>query len=157
MSTKEIKGASGSSDWPLSERTHAFDDAAAEARIQKWASSDGSGDKDKINWDKYASVHFWRDPADREDMGGYKLKFCDVVGGRVVAVWRGIATAAAVMQGARGGVNIPEADRAGVQAKIASYYAKARTAFDDATIQVPWASGQKASVPTRAWAHMEIK
>lgn len=174
------KAASGSTDIPLNaERDRAYIDGEAEARIQKWASSDGSGAKDKMGWDKYASVHFWRDPSNKTNFSGYKLKFADIVDGQASAIWHAVVAVAAVMQGARGGVDIPDADRAGVKRKVEAYYAKARDKFNDDTIQVPWAAGKSAAEITgeitkavqranlrdgkttgemrQAWATLEIK
>lgn len=139
--------ASGSTDWPINgERDRAWLDSDAEARIQRWASTDGSGDKAKIDWTKFASVHFWRDPKNAEDFGGYKLAFCDVVDGQVNAIWHGVTACAEVMQGSRGGVEMPDADRAGVKRKIEAYYAKARDKFNDDTIKVPWDGGSAKAV-----------
>jgi len=137
-------GATGSEDWPLSERDHAWSSSAADTRIRKWASSDGSGDKDKIDWAKYRSAHFWYDENNDKQFGGYKLPFCDVLSGQVTAVWRGVTASAAVMQGSRGGVDIPESDKDGVKAKIAAYYKKAAKKYDDDTIKVPWDASASA-------------
>ena len=139
------KSASGATDLPLSERDRAWDSSAADDRVRKWASSDGSGDKDKVNWAKYASAHFWTDPNNKEAFGGYKLGFADVVGGTLTAIWRGVTASAAVMQGSRGGVDIPDSDRAGVRGKIEAYYNKARSQYKDDSIQVPWASSGGSS------------
>lgn len=133
-----VRAACGSLDWPLSDRERAWSASEADARLRAWATSDGSGDKDKVDWNKYASAHFWRDDADPEHFGSYKLAFADVVEGRVYAVWRAVAACAAVMQGGRGGVDIPDGDKPGVRAKIAAYYAKAAKAFADDTIKAPW-------------------
>lgn len=95
----------------------------AEPRIRAWASSDGSGDKDKIDWEKYRKAFFWYDDDESEKFESYKLIFADVVDGKLYAVARGVHGAAGVMQGARGGVDIPAADRAAVKAHIARYYA----------------------------------
>lgn len=137
-------GATGNEDWPLSERDHAWGASAADDRIRKWASSDGSGDKDKMDWAKYRSVHFWYDENNDKSFGGYKLLFCDVLSSQVTAVWRGVTACAAVMQGGRGGVDIPEGDRDGVKAKIAGYYKKAAKKYDDDSITVPWEASAKA-------------
>ena len=132
-------GVSGASDIQLlNDRNAAWDGPAAEQRIQQWASSDGSGAKETIDWSKYASVFFWKDPANLANFGGYKLLFADVVDGEVNAVWRGVATDAAIMQGSRGGVDMPDADRADVKTRIGGYYDRFAQLFDDASIVAPW-------------------
>jgi hypothetical protein len=54
-----------------------------------------------------------------------------VVDEKLVAVPRGIFAAAAVMQGSRGGVDLPEKDIDRVKSHLAKYYAK----LDDSA---PW-------------------
>jgi len=44
--------------------------------------------------------------------------------GRLVAVPRGVMAAAAVMQGSRGGVQLPQQDIPRVKSHLAKYYAK---------------------------------
>ena len=122
----------------LRDREHSNQDEGTLWRIRKWASSDGSADKDKIDWDKYARAFFWVDPDHKHDFGGYKLKFADVVQGKLVAVPRGVFSAAALIQGSRGGVDMPEADRAKVKAHIAHYYRKMAEVFNDRGIVPPW-------------------
>lgn len=140
-------GASGSEDWPLSERDHAWSNSAADDRIRKWASSDGSGDKEKMDWAKYRSVHFWYDDKNDKSFGGYKLLFCDVLSNQVTAIWRGVTACAGSVQGSRGGLDIPDSDKAGVKAKIASYYKKAKKKYDDDSIQVPWEASASDNQP----------
>jgi 2'-5' RNA ligase len=131
-------GATGNADWPLAERDRAFQDSAVEPRIRKWASTDGSGDLDKMDWGKYRSVHFWWDETKPELEQSYKMKFCDVINGRVHAVPRGIFVAAAEMQGARGGVDIPAADKETVRGRIGGYYRRMAKEFNDPSIKAPW-------------------
>ena len=99
-----------------------WDADRAEASIRKWASSDGSGDKDKINWSKYRQGFAWYDPEHADDFGGYKLPHHEVIDGELCVVWRGVAAAMAALMGARGGVNIPDKDRRGVYNHLAKHY-----------------------------------
>lgn len=99
-----------------------WDADAAEKRIRRWASSDGSGDKDKIDWKKYAQAFAWYDDKDPENFGSYKLPHHDVKDGKFVVVWRGVAAAMAALLGARGGVRIPESDRKKVYNHLAKHY-----------------------------------
>ena len=90
-------------DLPLSDRDRAWDADGAETRMRRRASSDGSGDKDTIDWSQYREGFFWYDPDDAESFGGYKLAFADWINGRLHAVWRGVTAVAGVLSGARGG------------------------------------------------------
>ncbi len=131
--------ADGSASLPLhADRELAWDSAAADKAIRAWASSDGSGAPDKMDWAKYASVHFWHDPALATDFGGYKLLFADVFGGKPEAVWKGVAAVAAALQGSRGGVNIPAAEVDAVKGHVATYYQRFAKLFKDDQIVPPW-------------------
>lgn len=128
------KGASGKSSWPLADRDVAWDNGEATQAIEKWA----AGADGKLDAAKLASVHFWKDSsADGSLIGSYKLLFCDVIGGDVKAVPKGIFACAAAMQGSHG--NKPDIDdQDGVRSKIASYYHKMAKEFKDPTIVPPW-------------------
>ncbi len=93
-------------------------------RARRWASSDGSGDKDKVDFEKYKKVFVWRDDADKENFTAYKLPFADIKEGKPVAIWRGVVAAMAAVLGARGGVDIPESDRKKAYNFLAGYYKK---------------------------------
>lgn len=119
-----VKRATQFSDLPLADRERPWDADAAVQRVRQWASSDGSGDKEKIDWAKFRQAFFWYDEDDAENFRAYKLPFADVIDGRLYAVPRGVFAAAAAVMGARGGVDIPEADVPAVKAHIARYYRK---------------------------------
>ncbi|MGH1562753.1 hypothetical protein [Mumia sp. DW29H23] len=105
-------------DLPLADRDREWDGAAAEKRVRTWA-----GAEDGPNA-KYRDAHLWYDGDAPDNFTSYKLLVADVVDGRLRAVPRGIIAAAGVLDGARGGVDIPsdEADRA--KAHLAHYYEK---------------------------------
>ena len=141
----DVFAASGDTGLPLSERDRAWDAPDATKRVAKWASSDGSGDKDKVDWGKYGKAFF---AGSGTDFGGYKLPFADIIGGKLTAVWRGVTAAAARLNQTQG------VDKAAVQGKIAGYYAAARKAYGDDSIQVPWAKkGASADGETLAAIH----
>ena len=97
-----------------------WDAADARRKIAKWASSDGSGDKDKIDWKKYAQGFAWYDASDPENFGSYKLPHHTVKDGKLVTVKKGVEAAAAVLQGSRGGADIDNI--ADVKKHLASHY-----------------------------------
>lgn len=99
-----------------------WDADAALARVRRWASRDGSGDKETIDWAKYRRAFAWYDARDPENFGSYKLPHHDVVDGKLVVHKRGVYAAAAVLQGARGGVDIPEGELEAVKRHIAAHY-----------------------------------
>lgn len=105
-------------DLPLADRDREWDGAAAEKRVRAWA-----GAEDEPN-EKYRDAHVWYDADAKQNFTAYKLLVADVIDGRLRAVPRGVFAAAAVMQGSRGGVDLPERDIERVKSHLAKYYAK---------------------------------
>ena len=112
-------------DLPLADRDRAWDGDAAEKRVRAWADAE-----DEPN-EKYRDAHVWYDADNKDNFTAYKLLIADVVDGRLKAVPRGVMAAAGVMQGARGGVDIPGKDVDRVKSHLAKYYKK----MDDTA---PW-------------------
>lgn len=135
------KGASGKASWPLADRDLAWDNGAAHnAIVKKATKADGSLDQALMK-----SVHFWYDASAPDEIGSYKLLFCDVIDDEIKAVPRGIFACT----GGHGlaVADIPESDIDGVKAKIAGYYKRMATAFNDDSIEPSWEkeSGDKRS------------
>jgi hypothetical protein len=112
-------------DLPLADRDRSWDGDAADKRVRRWA-----GAEDEPNA-KYRDAHVWYDADQKDEFGSYKLLIADVVDGGLAAVPRGVMAAAAVMQGARGGVDLPDNDIDRVKSHLAKYYDK----MDDTA---PW-------------------
>ncbi|KQY22939.1 hypothetical protein ASD16_10055 [Cellulomonas sp. Root485] len=105
-------------DLPLADRDRAWDGDAAEKRVRAWAKAE-----DEPN-EKYRDAHVWYDADAKENFTAYKLLIADVIDGRLRAVPRGVFAAAAVMQGSRGGVDVPDKDRDRIKSHLAKYYKK---------------------------------
>ena len=105
-------------DFPLADRDREWDGAAAEKRIRAWA-----GAEDEPN-EKYRDAHVWYDADNKENFTAYKLPIADVINGEIRAVPRGFMAAAAVMQGSRGGADLPAKDIDRVKSHLAKYYDK---------------------------------
>lgn len=105
-------------DLPLADRDRAWDGDAAESRVRVWANAENGPNE------KYRDAHVWYDSEKKDNFTAYKLLIADVVDGRLTAVPRGIMAAAAVMQGSRGGVDLPRKDIDRVKSHLAKYYAK---------------------------------
>ncbi len=112
-------------DLPLADRDREWDGDAAEKRVRAWAGAD-----DEPNA-KYRDAHVWYDADEKDEFGAYKLLIADVVDGKLKAVPRAVIQAAAIMQGARGGIDLPKNDIDRVKSHLAKYYAK----MDDTA---PW-------------------
>jgi HK97 family phage prohead protease len=113
-----FKAATPFRDLSLADRDRPWDANSALSRVKQLTDSEEKPGKD------YKDGFFWFDRADKENFGAYKLPFADVIDGKLVAIPRGIFAAAAAMQGARGGVDIPDAERAAVERHINRYYNK---------------------------------
>ena len=105
-------------DLPLADRDREWDGDAAEKRVRAWAKA-----QDEPN-EKYRDAHVWYDADAKENFTAYKLLIADVIDGRLKAVPRGVFAAAAVMQGSRGGVDVPDKDRDRIKSHLAKYYKK---------------------------------
>ena len=105
-------------DLPLADRTREWDGDAADKRVRKWA-----GAEDEPN-QKYRDAHVWYDSDNKDNFTAYKLLIADVVGDKLKAVPRGVMAAGAIMEGARGGINLPKEDIDRVKSHLAKYYNK---------------------------------
>lgn len=129
--TAELRGVSGATDLPIGPREREWDADAAEARVRSWSDSTDEPSA------RYRQAFFWFDSEAADQFGSYKLGFADVINGRLTAIPRGIFAAAAVLSGARGGVDVG-GDAAAVRSRVAGYYARLRREFDDESIVAPW-------------------
>ena len=105
-------------NFPLADRDREWDGSAAEKRVRTWAGAEDEPNK------KYRDAHVWYDNDKKSNFTGYKLLIADVIDGRLMAVPRGVMAAAAVMQGSRGGIDLPRRDIDRVKSHLAKYYAK---------------------------------
>ena len=105
-------------DLPLADRDREWDGDAAEKRVRRWA-----GAEEEPN-EKYRDAHVWYDADSKDNFTAYKLLIADVVGDRLKAVPRGVMAAGNVLQGARGGVDLPQRDVDRVKSHLAKYYEK---------------------------------
>jgi hypothetical protein len=112
-------------DLPMADRDREWDGSAAESRVRDWA-----GAEDGPN-EKYRDAHVWYDKDNKDNFTAYKLLIADVIDGKLYAVPRGVMAAGNVMQGSRGGVDLPKGDIDRVKSHLAKYYAK----MDDTA---PW-------------------
>jgi hypothetical protein len=93
---------------------------------------DGTDKMDRIirerGWEGVALAHAWHDPKEDPDndppqeKGAYKLPHHELIDGELRVVWRGVVAAMTVVNGARGGVDIPESDRRKVYDHLAAHY-----------------------------------
>lgn len=110
-----IKAVVPFQDLPLADKDREWDASEARKRLADWAGDD---------MDEYRKGFLWYDEENADNLTAYKLPIADVIDGRLYAVPRAIIAAAAAIQGARGGVDIPASDVPGVKNHIEKYYKK---------------------------------
>jgi hypothetical protein len=105
-------------DLPLADRDRGWDGDAAEKRVRKWAHA-----QDEPN-EKYRDAHVWYDSDKKDNFTAYKLLIADVIDDKLQVVPRGVMAAGAIMDGARGGIDLPKDDVDRVKSHLAKYYKK---------------------------------
>jgi len=120
-----VKAVQPDRDLPLAPEDYEWDQPAALERVRAWASSDGSGDKDKIDWDMYARAFMLVREGMEEDFGGYGYPYADVIDGRLYAHIRPVQIIANILVGGQGGGNLNPEDRRKMGRVVAAYYDKA--------------------------------
>ena len=107
-----VASVTGAVDLPVASRELEWDGDAATGRVFEWADGDTG---------KLSQAYAYRDDeADPATKAAYKLGYADVIDGRLTIVPRGVFAAEAAVNGARGGVDIPADQLAGVKERLAS-------------------------------------
>lgn len=109
--------ANGNMDLPLAERDREWDGDEARERVFTWAGWEEDPDPEKAR-----QAFFAYDDEHPEHKHSYKLPFADIIDGQLRAVPRGVFAAAAVLEGARGGVELPDDVIREVRQKVEHYY-----------------------------------
>ena len=105
-------------DLPMADRDRSWDGSSANKRVRDWANA-----QDEPN-DRYRKAFVWYDADNKDNFTAYKFQIADVVGGKLKAVPRGVFAAAVVMQGGRGGADLPKKDIDRVKSHLGRYYDK---------------------------------
>jgi hypothetical protein len=106
------KGAVPYADTAKADKSTAWDADAARGRLKEWAGDDLR---------KYRRGFAYVD-GKGDNVGDYKLPHHDVRDGTLVVVFKGVAAAMGALNGARGGMSLPDADKKLVYAHLARHY-----------------------------------
>jgi len=80
---------------------------------------------DQLGWKGLEQACLYKDPeADPETKAAYKLPVAKLKGGKLTVYWNGVRAAMAVLNGARGGMEIPESARKKIYTKIKKLYSQ---------------------------------
>jgi hypothetical protein len=147
--------SSGWGSLPIADTGQKWDGPGAAGRVAQWAGVDEEG-AGQAAWDKYARAFLWQDPdADPQTKGAYKLGVADVIDGDLTIVPRGVYAVAGVLNGARGGADIPEAQQGRLKSTVSGLYERIAKAADDDTIKAPFSLVASAEpemrLPHRSW------
>ncbi len=108
----------GDTQLPLASRDRDWDgEAAADSMFRRAGWADDHADPYMARQGFFAY-----DDASPKNKTAYKLPFAAVIDGRLKAVPRGIFSVAQVLEGARGGVDLPDEVVAAIRRKVAAYY-----------------------------------
>lgn len=100
----------------LAMKTRQWDRNSAVRRIREKTDSIDSPSDD------YFKYFLFYDKENKQNFDAYKLPIADVIGGEIKAVPRAVFSAASVINGARGGIDIPESDIDSIKRNIVQYY-----------------------------------
>jgi hypothetical protein len=93
--------SSGWSSMPIADAGHGWDGDGARGRARTWADGDMR---------QYRRIFLWWDSANPENFGSYKLPIADIIDGTPTIIPKAVSAALGAINGARGGVAIPDAD-----------------------------------------------
>ena len=113
-----VKAVTPYKNYPLAATDRAWDADAADKRVRKFVDAE-----DKPNA-AYRETFMWWDSDEPDNFTSGKLGYVDVVDGKLMAIPRAIYAIAGALQGARGGVDIPEADQNKIKQNVDKYYQK---------------------------------
>ena len=111
--------SSGATDLPLADADREWDGDEATDALFKLA-----GDGDDFDASTVRRGHFAYNTGDADQQQGYKLPFATVVDGKLKAVPRAIYAVAQVLEGGRGGVDLPDDVQQEIRKKVEKYYDK---------------------------------
>jgi hypothetical protein len=123
--------------------TGQWDGRAADRRLRAWAGGES------LDWAKYRRGFGWFDSANPEAFDSYKLPHHDIMDGDIKTHRGGVIAAGNAIQGGRGGVDIPDGERAGVRSHLARHYRQ----FD---MQPPWERSAEATHCEQCFADTEL-
>lgn len=126
-----FKSFAGDTKLPLAPRDRSWDGTQAEQRIREYTDSIEAPNQD------YKKYFMWFDGENADLFGSYKLLYADIINGKPHIVPRAIFAIAGILNGARGGVDISEADKNKIKPVINQLYKRMADEFNDDSIVSP--------------------
>lgn len=126
-----FKSFAGNTRLPLAPRDRTWDGTEAERRIREYTKSTEAPSQD------YRKYFMYFDGQSPELFGSYKLLYADIINNEPHIVPRAVFAIAGILEGARGGVNIPDADKNRIKPVINQLYKRMADEFEDDSIVSP--------------------
>jgi HK97 family phage prohead protease len=126
-----FKSFAGNTRLPLAPRDRAWNSTEAERRIREYTKSTEAPSQD---YRKYFMYFNGQAP---ELFGSYKLLYADIINGEPQIAPRAIFAIAGILEGARGGVDISDADKNRIKPVINQLYKRMADEFNDESIISP--------------------
>lgn len=147
-----VAAVTGATDLPVADREHEWDGPAAQKRVFDWA----TGDDGTVDTGKVGMAFLWVDPdADPQTQAAWKLGYADLVDGELRMIPRGVFAVASVLEGGRGGVDIPAEDQDRIRDKVTTLYERLADELDDPSLTPPWDEEEEMSdLEASAWRAM---
>lgn len=143
---------SGWSTMPVADTSRAWNGSDAASRVADWSGINGDSPT-AADWAKYARGFLYQDPdANPQTRGAYKLGIADVINGELTIVPRGVYAVAGILNGARGGANIPQDAQDRLKTTVTSIYNKiAKSSGEDVTAPFAIVASAAPAIPPQAW------
>jgi HK97 family phage prohead protease len=106
-------------DYPIADRGTKWSASEGNDRVRKFTKSE----EGPVN-PAYKNAFMWFDAEKPASFGSYKLQFVDVIDNALKVVPQALFAVVAAIQGARGGLDVPEKDLDGIKAHVLKYYKK---------------------------------
>lgn len=126
-----FKSFAGTTKLPLAPRDRSWDGTQAEQRIREYTNSIEAPSQD------YRKYFMYFDGQNADLFGSYKLLFADIINGEPHIIPRAIFAIAGILNGARGGVDITDADKNKIKPVINQLYKRMAEEFNDDSIVSP--------------------
>jgi HK97 family phage prohead protease len=126
-----FKSFAGTTKLPLAPRDRSWDSTQAEQRIKEYTNSIEAPNQD------YRKYFMYFDGQNANLFGSYKLLFTDIINGEPHIIPKAIFSIAGILNGARGGVDITDADKNRIKPVINQLYKRMADEFNDDSITSP--------------------
>ena len=105
-------------------RTFPWQTGTVSGMVRRRKTACASGRVPRTAPTKYRDAFVWYDGDNRDNFTAYKLPIADVIDGELTAVPQAVMSAAGVVDGARGGVDVPDDGCGRIKGHLAGYYKK---------------------------------